>query len=145
MASLNDAQLAFCREYVVLNNATKAAKRAGYAEKSAYVQGCRLLKHAKIVAEIQRLRALHAARLDITVDEITHKLIEDRDLAHEKGQAGAAVSASSALAKLHGLIVDKREVRHVVADLTDEEVEDELAQVKKEIEEAEPTGEKTLH
>ena len=134
MASLNDAQLAFCREYVVLNNATKAAKRAGYAEKSAYLQGCRLLKHDKIVAEIQRLRALHAARLDITVDEITHKLIEDRDLAHEKGQAGAAVSASSALAKLHGLIVDKREVRHVVADLTDEELEAELAEVRRELE-----------
>ena len=45
------------------------------------------------------------------------------------------------LAKLHGLIVDKREVRHVVADLTDEEVEAELARVKQEIEDAEQADE----
>ena len=144
MTNLTDGQLAFAREYVALNNGTKAAKRAGYSEKTAHAQASRLLRNAKVVAEISRLRAFHAARLNITVDEITRKLTEDRDLAHREGQAGAAVSASSALAKLHGLMVDRREVK-VVSTLTDDEVADELAQVKKELEEAELTGETTRH
>lgn len=42
------------REYVVDFNATNAAQRAGYAHKTAYSQGQRLLKHVEIQTAIKR-------------------------------------------------------------------------------------------
>lgn len=40
-------QQKFCEYYVELGNATEAAKRAGYSEKSAYSQGQRMLKNVE--------------------------------------------------------------------------------------------------
>ena len=106
--------------------------------KAAVQQGSTLLTYPKVVVEIERLRAEQRERLNMTVERITKQLQEDRELAHREGQAGAAVSASTALAKLHGLMVDKREVK-VVATLTDAEVDDELAEIKRAIEEEQQT------
>jgi phage terminase small subunit len=46
----------FAAEYVKDLNATNAAMRAGYSEKTAHVQGCTLLKNPKVVEEIARFR-----------------------------------------------------------------------------------------
>ena len=40
-------QQKFCEYYVKLGNATEAAKRAGYSEKTAYSQGQRMLKNVE--------------------------------------------------------------------------------------------------
>lgn len=54
---LNYRQKQFCVEYINKNyNATQAALAAGYSEKTADVQGGRLLKDVRIVKEIQRLQ-----------------------------------------------------------------------------------------
>jgi len=45
---LTDKQVAFAREYIIDYNATQAAKRSGYSEKTAYAQGSKLLKKAEI-------------------------------------------------------------------------------------------------
>src|SRR5690606_24873160 len=45
---LTPKQAAFAREYLVDLNATQAAIRAGYSEKTAYSQGQRLLKNAEV-------------------------------------------------------------------------------------------------
>jgi phage terminase small subunit len=50
---LNDQQKLFVAYYVQCWNATKAAKLAGYSEKSAHAQGHDLLKHPEIQAEVQ--------------------------------------------------------------------------------------------
>ncbi len=52
MALINK-QKQFCREYVKDYNATQAAIRAGYSEKTASVQGSRLLKKTEILKEIR--------------------------------------------------------------------------------------------
>ena len=59
------------------------------------------------VKKKKELQAAHAARHEITIDTITAMLKADRELAREKEQPAAAVSAAMRLAKLHGLIVDK--------------------------------------
>ena len=51
--ALNPKQECFCVEYVVDFNATKAAKRAGYAESSAHSQAHDLLKKPEVKARIQ--------------------------------------------------------------------------------------------
>lgn len=47
MPKLTDKQTAFVREYLVDLNATQAAIRAGYSERTAYSVGQRLLKKLK--------------------------------------------------------------------------------------------------
>jgi phage terminase small subunit len=57
MASLNERQSKFCREYVRLLNATQAAIEAGYSEKTARQMGSENLSKPDIRAEIDKLMA----------------------------------------------------------------------------------------
>ena len=60
MAQLNAKQMRFCNEYLIDLNATQAAIRSGYSEKTAYSQGQRMLKNVEIKAyidsELERIR-----------------------------------------------------------------------------------------
>ncbi len=47
-------QQAFCDYYIASGNATEAAKKAGYSEKTAYSIGQRLLKDVEIRNQIQQ-------------------------------------------------------------------------------------------
>lgn len=53
---MNNRQQLFCEEYLKDLNATKAAIRAGYSEKTAYSQGQRLLKNVEIKDRLQEIR-----------------------------------------------------------------------------------------
>jgi phage terminase small subunit len=53
---LTDKQKAFCKEYILDWNATKAAIRAGYSEKTAYSIGSENLTKPELRAEIERLK-----------------------------------------------------------------------------------------
>ena len=57
MKKLTAKQEKFCYEYVIDLNATQAALRAGYSEKTAYSSGSRLLKDVEIQKFIQTLQA----------------------------------------------------------------------------------------
>ena len=50
---LNEKQQRFADEYLIDLNATRAAIRAGYSEKTAYSQGERLLRHAEVKTYIR--------------------------------------------------------------------------------------------
>lgn len=71
---LNAKQRAFTVEYMKDKNATQAAIRAGYSEKTAYSMGCRLLKNAKITEAVEELQKAAAARAGITVEKIADNL-----------------------------------------------------------------------
>ena len=51
---MNDRQKQFCKYYALCMNATTAALKAGYSEKTAYSQGSRLLKNVEIQNQIQQ-------------------------------------------------------------------------------------------
>ena len=51
---LEEKQAAFCREYLKDYNATQAAIRAGYSQRSAQVQSARLLSKVMVQAEISK-------------------------------------------------------------------------------------------
>lgn len=57
LSELNDMQQKFVDEYMKDFNATRAAIRAGYSEKTAHVQGPRLLGNVRVRQEIDRLKA----------------------------------------------------------------------------------------
>lgn len=60
----------FCDEYLVDSNATKAAKRAGYAEKSAHVQAHDLLKKPNVIKYIEERQRAIAEKLEITQEMV---------------------------------------------------------------------------
>jgi len=55
----------FVREYLVDRNGTRAAIAAGYAPRSASVTSCRLLRNAKVKAEVSELTDERLGRLEI--------------------------------------------------------------------------------
>ena len=130
---LTPKQARFCEEFVVDHNATQAAIRAGYSAATAKEQGYRLLTKVHVQARVAELHAAHRERLDTTVDSITLQLREDRALAHEKGQAGAAVQASMGLAKLYGLLVDKREDVTPLDDMSPAELRERIADLDRQL------------
>lgn len=72
--ALNEKQERFVEEYLVDLNATKAAIRAGYSEKTARSIGQRLLTNVDIQAEIQREKKDRSYRTRITQDAVLREL-----------------------------------------------------------------------
>lgn len=68
--TLNPKQELFISEYLKCFNATKAAKAAGYSEKTAYSQGHELLKNPEIDARVKE--RLKAAAME--ADEVLYHL-----------------------------------------------------------------------
>jgi phage terminase small subunit len=72
---VNDKQAAFAREYIVDLNATQAAIRAGYSEKTAYSHGQRLLKHVEVAAAIQTAMDDRAKRVEVSADYVLESIV----------------------------------------------------------------------
>ncbi|CAM3778168.1 terminase small subunit [Litorimonas haliclonae] len=70
---LTPKQKLFVAEYLIDLNATQAAIRAGYSEKTAYSQGQRLLKNVEIQNSLAIAKEKRADRLEITADRIAQE------------------------------------------------------------------------
>ena len=70
MKTMTAKQERFVAEYLIDLNATQAAIRAGYAEKGAAVEGCRLLAKPKIADAVAAAQAARAERTEITQDYV---------------------------------------------------------------------------
>jgi phage terminase small subunit len=71
---LTPKQLRFCSEYLLDLNATQAAIRAGYSERTANEQAARLLVNVSIREEIDRRMVAREARTEITSDRVLQEL-----------------------------------------------------------------------
>lgn len=72
--ALTDKQRRFVDEYLVDLNATQAAIRAGYSEKTAYSIGNENLSKPDIAEAIQAAQAERSKRTDITQDMVLREL-----------------------------------------------------------------------
>lgn len=122
-------QEAFARAYVQTGNASEAYRQAYNAEnmKDQVIRqkAYELLQHGDVTVMVQQLKANVQKRHDVTVASLTEAL--NRALKKAEGEAkgaSAMVSAVMGLGKLHGLITEKREVKHVsgAEDLDDNEL-----------------------
>lgn len=114
--------------------ADEAYQEAGYAENRG--NAARLKANESVSARVAELQERAAAKTEITVARLTEMYLADRDLARSNAQAAAAVSAVTALGKLHGLIVDQSKhettVRYVArASMPAKTVDEWLTRVKK--------------
>lgn len=81
---LTDKQKRFVEEYLIDLNATQAAIRAGYSEKTAYSIGQENLTKPEIQAAIQAAQNKRAERIQITQDDVIRMLLENIEVASGK-------------------------------------------------------------
>lgn len=77
---LKDKQKRFVEEYLIDLNATQAAIRAGYSEKTAYSQGQRLLKNVEVKKYIEECQKLRNERTRVSQDDVINDLRELADI-----------------------------------------------------------------
>lgn len=73
-SKLTPKQKLFIKEYLIDLNATQAAIRAGYSEKTANEQGSRLLVNVNISSAIQKAMDDRCKRTDITADRVLQEI-----------------------------------------------------------------------
>jgi len=94
---LTDKQERFAQAYVLHRNATEAAKTAGYAARSAYNQGYRMLKNDEIVERISDLENELETNIDV-IDEIENQYT----FAKNSGHTNSAIKALELLSRIRG-------------------------------------------
>ena len=108
MPALKNTRHELFAQYLVEKmTVSRAYIEAGYRANDG--NATRLRHTDEITARVGELQSRQLLRHDVTVDTLTDELEEARLLAHQEGQAGAAVSAIMGVAKLHGLLTDKVE------------------------------------
>ena len=81
---LTPQQELFCAEYLVDYNGTKAAQRAGYAEKTAAAQAARLLRNVNILSRVRALQKERLEKLAVTQESVLLNLLEVYDRCMQK-------------------------------------------------------------
>ena len=94
---LTDKQERFAQAYVLHRNATEAAKAAGYAARSAYNQGYRMLKNEEIVERIADLENELETNIDV-INEIENQYT----FAKNSGHTNSAIKALELLSRIRG-------------------------------------------
>lgn len=123
--SLTPKQQRFVEEYLVDLNATQAAIRAGYSEKTAHSQGSRLLENVEISKAVAAAFASRSERVQVTQDWVISRLVDNVERAmtaepvrdREGNETGVYVyngsvanKALELLGKHLGMFTDKHEL-----------------------------------
>lgn len=107
---LTDRQARFCEEYLIDLNATHAAIRAGYSEKTANEQGARLLANVSVQEKIAELKAELAKRTEMTQDSVIQELAAVARAEIKGVRAVDKLKALELLGKHLGMFVERYEV-----------------------------------
>lgn len=112
----NPKHEAFAQAVAKGSPAYTAYRDAGYTVKSdaaASVNASRLLSVARVASRVKELQAASAEIAVVSAAHLSDQLEEIRLKAIAANQMGAAAQAVMGRAKLHGLIIDKAEVKDV--------------------------------
>ena len=107
MAKLTDKQAAFVRQYLVDLNATQAAIRAGYSERTANAQAGRLLANVGIREAIENAQAKRARRVEIKAEDVLRGVIEVTTQARDSGDLKTALKGYELQGKHLGMWTEK--------------------------------------
>lgn len=111
---LTPKQQNFVYKYIETGIASEAYRQSysveNMSQESIWVEACRLLDNPKVSLKIKELQRKSQETHEVTVASITKELEEARTLGMTEKQTAAVVSAITAKAKLHGLMVDKTQL-----------------------------------
>tara|TARA_E500000318_G_scaffold111743_1_gene131532 strand:- start:243 stop:722 length:480 start_codon:yes stop_codon:yes gene_type:complete len=105
VSQLKEKQEKFCQNYILHNNATRAAKDAGYSEASAYNQGYRLLQETAIKERIEELRNEMTTDIDVITE-----IEKQYEVARNGGHGTTALKALELLSRVRGNNSDSEEM-----------------------------------
>lgn len=118
---LTAREAAFVDAYLQCGNAAEAARRAGYSVGSAKQAGHRVLRRAKVTAEVTLRGDLKATSSDLTQEWIEGEL---KRLAQEGERDSDKIQALRLLGKQRGMFVERT---HITSD--EPPVDDELCRM----------------
>ena len=104
---LSPRQATFVNEYIIDSNATQAAIRAGYSEKTAGQHASRLLKDVKIQAAMQERQKELAKASQITQEFVLNGLRENYERAMQLIKVPGTDGAPSGEYKYDGSVANK--------------------------------------
>lgn len=107
--NLTPKQQRFVEEYLIDLNATQAAIRAGYSERTAEQQGYQLLQKTSVLKAIEEAKNQVSKRTELTVDMVVNGLLKEAQDYAEGSTQSARVSAWAHLGKHLGMFKDKIE------------------------------------
>ena len=105
---MNARQEVFCREYAACGNATTAAIKAGYSEKTARKIGSRLLTYVDIKKRIRELGKVSEEKTFLTIEEkrkILQEIAQDPDA--RKDERMKAIDLDN---KMEGVYINRTEL-----------------------------------
>ena len=108
-ANLTPKQHRFVEEYLVDINATQAAIRAGYSEKTANVTGPQNLVKPSIAGAVQKAFEERSKRVEVTQDDVIRGLYNEAIREGKGSSPSARVQAWSHLGNHLGMFIDRTE------------------------------------
>ena len=99
---LTPRQIRFADEYVLCGNATEAARRAGYSNKTARQIAAENLSKPVVLEAIELRQAENAAQFQITKEDVTAGLLSAIQMARKQRNPAAMISGLVQIAKLCG-------------------------------------------
>ena len=123
MPELNEKQKAFCEYYIQSLNATEAAKKAGYSERTASSMGAENLRKPQIKQYIDNLLAQMQSERIADAEEVLQYLTkvmrgEVKDQFDLDPTIQDRTKAAELLGKRYKLFVDKQEISGKVEAVT---------------------------
>lgn len=135
--ALTAKQEAFCQ--AILSGMSQAdAYRTAYAVKkmsapAIAVEASKLMANPKVSLRVQELRKPVIQKVRYGLEQAMLEAEEAFQIAKGKENGGAMVAAATLRAKLNGLLVDKKEVRHgSLQDVPDDQLDALIAKKAKE-------------
>ena len=110
MDNLTKKQTIFISEYLSDMNATRAAKAAGYSEKTAYSHGQRLLKNVEVQKVIDEQSKERLNHLNITSMSILQDISDIKDKCKDS-EPKTALRALELLGKHLGMWKERLEIK----------------------------------
>ena len=126
MAKLTDKQKRFIDEYLIDMNATQAAIRAGYSERTAYRIGSELLQKTSVQEKLQERMHDREVRTEITQDKVLKELAA---IAFSNGSDFAKVITKTGINK-RGEEVEYQDVELELTDKIPPEKKKAIAGIK---------------
>ena len=114
MANLTPKQQRFVEEYLIDLNATQAAIRSGYSEKTAQEIGSENLSKPMVAKAIAEAQEKLSNKAQVTVEMVVQGLLNEAKDLSEGSTQSARVSAWAHLGKHLGMFKDKLE--HDISD-----------------------------
>lgn len=106
MTELTDKQIRFCEEYLLDNNGTQAAIRAGFSAQSASQGAANLLAKPHVRAYLEQLRDELRETTKMSREKVVFMLLQAHADARDDKQRGAQVRAAELIGKSLGIFVD---------------------------------------